>query len=290
MDTETPARAGWRLALKNPKLIAVEIAWRWSFGVAGALLVWWAIMSTSHRVWVSDADWATLRSLDVRTVPETLARLMIVYWKLLLLVLAALLSALALVWTIAATWGRAVTLKILAGRGNTPAVIGLTALRVLSFAATLLAAVLAVEVAVWISTPASADEPNWVLYLLILVIALPLIMIVWGILNWVLSLAPLFAVHERRGAMAALALTLRSVRADRKAYWSASGAYGLLRGGALVALIVVGAVLAAISQGAAVLVLLCVLLLAYFAFADLLYIARMAAYLQIAEKQSPVED
>jgi len=101
-------------------------------------------------------------------------------------------------------------------------------------------------------------------------------------------LAPLFAVREQQGVLAALATTFRSVRSARKGYWSASGAYGLLRAAALVALIVVGAVLAALSQSKTVLGLLCVLLLAYFAFADLLYVARMAAYLQIVGKQLPV--
>jgi hypothetical protein len=168
------------------------------------------------------------------------------------------------------------------------AVAGLTLLRVLLFIATLLAAVLAVECAVRISTPANAVEPNWVLYLLIVLVALPLIMIVWATLNWILSLAPLFAVREQKGMLAALATTFRGVRSGRKAYWSASGAYGLLRAAALVMLIVVGAVLAALSQSKTVLGLLCALLLAYFAFADLLYVARMAAYLQIIEKQLPV--
>jgi hypothetical protein len=285
---ETPARAGWRLALKHPRLVAIEIAWRWSFGVAGALLVWGVAVSTVRRIWISDADMAMLRRLDLHDTPYTLAKLAVIYWQDLLLAIAALLVSLALVWMVAATWGRAATLKILQGRSNVRAVAGLSLLRVLLFLAALLAAVVAVECAVWISTPAQAAEPNWVLYLLIVLVALPLIMIAWGILNWVFSLAPLFAVHQQKGALAALATTFRSVRAESKAYWSASGAYGLLRGAALVALIFVGAVLAALSQSKAVLALLCVLLLAYFAFADLLYVARMAAYLQIVEKQLPV--
>jgi hypothetical protein len=288
MNNETPARAGWRLALANPKLVAVEIAWRWSFGVAAALLVWWAAVYTIHRVWLSPAEWAALCRLDTRETPDVLARIVLIYWRELLLAIALLGSGLALVWTIAATWGRAATLRILEGRGNMRAVAGLTLLRVLLFVATLLAAVLAVECAVWISTPAGAVEPNWVLYILILLVALPLIMIAWGILNWMLSLAPLFAVREQEGLRGSLATTFRSVRSERKAYWSASGAYGLLRAAALVALIVVGAVLAALSQSKIVLGLLCVLLLAYFAFADLLYVARMAAYLQIVGKQLPV--
>jgi hypothetical protein len=224
----------------------------------------------------------------MRETPDVLARIVLIYWKELLLAITWLGSALALVWTIAATWGRAATLRILEGGGNMRVVAGLMLLRVLLFVATLLAAVLAVECAVWVSTPARAVEPNWVLYILILLVALPLITIAWAILNWMLSLAPLFAVREQNGVLGSLATAFRSVRSERKAYWSASGAYGLLRTAALVALIVVGAVLAALSQSRIVLGLLCLLLLAYFAFADLLYVARMAAYLQIVGKQLPV--
>ncbi len=289
MDNETPAHAGWRLARKNPKLVLLEVAWRWSFGLLALLLLWWAIVSILHRVTISDADWAALRSLNLHDTPQTLAKIVVLFWEDFLLMLAALLSALALAWMITATWGRAATLRILEGRSNTPAVAGLNLLRVLLFIVTLLAAIFVVEGAVWLSTPSAADpaELNWALYLLIVLIALPLIMIAWGILNWVLSLAPLFAVREQKGAFTSLAAAFRSLRCNRKVYWSVSGVYGLYRGAALVALTVIGLVLLALSQSKIILGLLLALLLLYFAFADLLYVARLAAYLQIVEEQLP---
>ncbi len=288
MDNETPAHAGWRLARKNPKLVLLEVAWRWSFGLLALLLLWWAIVSVLHRVTISDADWAALRSLNLHDTPQTLAKIVVLFWEDFLLMLAALLSALALAWMITATWGRAATLYILTKRNNTRAVAGLTLLRILLFLATLLATVFAVEGAAWVSTPAAdAAEPNWMLYLLMVLIALPLIMTAWGILNWVLSLAPLFAVREQKGAFTSLAAAFRSLRCNRKVYWSVSGVYGLYRGAALVTLTVTGLVLLALSQSKIVLGLLLALLLLYFAFADLLYVARLAAYLQIVEEQLP---
>ena len=289
MDNETSAHAGWRLARENPKLVLLEVAWRWSFGLLALLLLWWAIVSILHRVTISDADWAALRSLNLHDTPQTLAKIVVLFWEDFLLMLAALLSALALAWMITATWGRAATLRILEGRSNTPAVAGLNLLRVLLFVVTLLAAVFAVEGAVWLATPSSADpaELNWALYLLIVLIALPLILLAWGMLNWMLSLAPLLAVHEQKGISASLAATFRSLRCNRKIYWSVSGVYGLYRGAALVTLTVTGLVLLALSQSKIVLGLLLALLLLYFAFADLLYVARLAAYLQIVEEQLP---
>src|SRR6266849_7126149 len=228
MDNETSAHAGWRLARENPKLVLLEVAWRWSFGLLALLLLWWAIVSVLHRVTISDADWAALRSLNLHDTPQTLAKIVVLFWEDFLLMLAALLSALALAWMITATWGRAATLYILTERNNTRAVAGLTLLRILLFLATLLATVFAVEGAAWVSTPAAdAAEPNWMLYLLMVLIALPLIMTAWGILYWVLSLAPLFAVREQKGAFTSLAAAFRSLRCNRKIYWSVSGVYGL---------------------------------------------------------------
>ena len=289
MDNENPAHAGWRLARENPKLVLLEVAWRWSFGILALLLLGWAVASVLHRATISDADWVALRSLDLHDTPYTLAKIIILFWQDLLLVFATLLSALALAWMITATWGRAATLRILEGRSNTPAVAGLNLLRVLLFIVTLLAAIFVVEGAVWLSTPSAADpaELNWALYLLIVLIALPLIMIAWGVLNWVLSLAPLFAVREQKGTFASLAAAFHSLRCNRKVYWSVSGVYGLYRGAALVALTVMGLLLAVLSQSKIVLGLLLALLLLYFAFADLLYVARLAAYLQIVEGQLP---
>jgi len=54
-----------------------------------------------------------------------------------------------------------------------------------------------------------------------------------------------------------------------------------------VALTGMGLLLALLSQSKIVLGLLLALLLLYFAFADLLYVARLAAYLQIVEGQLP---
>ena len=129
MDNENPAHAGWRLARENPKLVLLEVAWRWSFGILALLLLGWAVASVLHRVTISDADWVALRSLDLHDTPYTLAKIIILFWQDLLLVLATLLSALALAWMITATWGRAATLRILEGRSNTPAVAGLNLLR-----------------------------------------------------------------------------------------------------------------------------------------------------------------
>jgi hypothetical protein len=288
LNNETPSRAGWRLALKNPKLVLVEVAWRWSFGAASLLLVLQAVVSTLHRIIISDADWIVLRSLDPYKTANTLAALVVTYGKVLGLVLAVLLPALALLWMIAATWGRAATLKILQGAGSTTAVAGLSLMRVLLLLAAFAVAGLAVAGAAMLATYSSSnpEEPNLIVYFSIVIIVLPVILVLWGILNWVFSLAPLFLARGRKRTFAAVAATFRNLRAHKKIFWSVSGVYGTARGAALVAVIVMGAVLAAFGENKVILGLLVALVLLYFVFADLLYVARMAAYLQIVEQSA----
>src|SRR5260370_6460537 len=105
MDNATPAHAGWRLARKNPKLVLLEVAWRWSFGLLALLLLWWAIVSILHRVTISDGDWVALRSLNLHDTPQTLSKFVFLFWEDFLLLIAALISELALVyaWIITAT-------------------------------------------------------------------------------------------------------------------------------------------------------------------------------------------
>ena len=291
MANETPSHAGWRLARENPRLALIEVVWRWSFGLAAMLVLLQACVSILHRVTISDAEWAVLRGFDPYKMANTVAALVVNYGKLLSLVLAVLLSALAFLWMIAATWGRAATLKILRGSGSVAAVAGLNLLRIFLLLAALAVAVLTTAGAAMLATHFSADpeEPNVLVYFSIVILVLPIIVILWAALNWVLSLAPLFVAREQ-GVLATLAVTFRSLRAQRRAYWSVSGVYGTIRGAGLLVVIVFGLALAAAGEDKIILALLLALLLLYFLFADLLYVARLAAYLQVIEQASRPKD
>src|SRR5260370_30716502 len=116
MNNETPSRAGWRVARENPKLVLVEVIWRWSFGLAALLLLLQAIASTLHRVTISDADWAALHNLDLRDTPNAAARIVYSFWKVFCLALAVLLPAMAVLLISAPPRGRSATRKHLPKR------------------------------------------------------------------------------------------------------------------------------------------------------------------------------
>jgi len=288
MDNETPARAGWRIVLENPKLFLIELVWRWSFGALALLLAIQACAIVLQRITVSDATWTALHSQDLTSVANAMAELILAFWKVFCLVLAALLLATAVVWFLAASWGRAATLRVLKRSGALRVVAGSNLLRILLVMLTALATVLVIAGAALFSARFSVNpnEPNLVLYLLIVMVALPIIALVWAALNWVLSLAPLFSVRGKKQVFASLAAALRNLRANRKAYWSVSGVYGTVRCIALTAIIVLGIILGALGENWIVLSLVVALVLLYFAFADLLYIGRLAAYLEIVERSS----
>ena len=274
------------MVLENPQLFLVEVVWRWSFGTVALLLSIQGFASVLGHATISDGTWAALHTQDVTSAANALADLILAFWKVICLALAVLLPALALAWFLAATWGRAATMKILRQSSALAVVAGSNLLRVLLVLLTGVVIALVIAGAAMLSARFSANpsEPNLALYLLIVLVALPLILIVWGALNWMLSLVPLFAFREKNGLLGSLAATLRSLRASRSAYWSVSGVYGTVRGIALIVVIVLGFALGALGENPIVLGLLGALVLVYFAFADLLYVARMAAYLQIADR------
>jgi hypothetical protein len=104
----------------------------------------------------------------------------------------------------------------------------------------------------------------------------------WAALNWILALSTIFARGGRRTA-AAIADALTAVGQHAGRFLSTGIWFGLLRLLVVLATIILAllaAGTAAISAGVAAISLFLVLLL-YFALADFLHVARLAAYVAI---------
>lgn len=288
MENQTPSRAGWRIVLENPKLFLIELISRWSFGTVALLISIQAFASILQRITISDATWRALHTQDLTVAANAMAEVILAFWRVICVALAALAPALAIAWLIAATWGRSATLRILQQNSAFRVVAVSHVLRIVLVLLSGLATAFVIAGAAFLSTRFSANpsEPNLALYLLIVLVALPVVVIAWAALNWVLSLVPLFSVQGKNRAFASLAAALRSLRLNRSDYWSVSGVYGTLRAIALVAVIALGLILGAFGENWIVVASLIALVLVYFAFADLLYIARLAGYLQIVEQSS----
>src|SRR5205807_7296271 len=110
---------------------------------------------------------------------------------------------------------------------NVKPILGLTTAR----AALLVAAIAAWYV--WMVMCAlitvTRSEPNYPLYVLLSLVALPVIAIAWGVLNWILSLAPVIAVRDGSSAWKAYSDTVSLVRRRRGECTSVSTWLGLPR-------------------------------------------------------------
>jgi hypothetical protein len=219
-------------------------------------------------------------------------------------VLAALLAALALsfIWIVAASIGRAATVRALldhfrrdAGCNVSTATQdaieprpfrSLTALNFLRVALTL-AAILALAGAAIVSSFASPDaNPRPGLAFILFLPLAGLICITWPVLNWFLSLACIFGVRDGEDALGALSAAVALFRERSGPVFAVSTWTGLAHLAAFVGASIFAALpLAFIHVAPRRLVIAGVILvmLAYFAVADWLYMARLAGYICIAE-------
>ena len=112
-----------------------------------------------------------------------------------------------------------------------------------------------------------------------------LLMLAWALLNWFLSIAPVFAVRDARPTLAAFSDTVRLFSSNKRDFIAIGAVYGLTKTIAIVIVTVVGFVLLAAFATLPKLLLAALILitLLYFAFADLLNLARLASYAVLAE-------
>lgn len=289
-------RDGVSAVLRQPGLFAAEIAWRWSFGAAASFLVALALDRALTATQISAAEIALVSGDQALAIADALARMIYDFLPRLALAAAILVPALVLLWIAAASPGRWVTLQaLLAGRApdhlheSSPAKPSFASLVFVNFlraalavatAAGLLGAGLIAGIVVGPGDPAAAA-------LLALTIA-ALVAFLWSVVNWFLALAPVFILRDGRSALPAIADSLALLTRYPSEYVSITISFGLLRGIALLAALFLSlAALAATDSVAVALTLSVPIALAYFAAADFLYIARLAALVGLAEGPGP---
>lgn len=280
-----PARAGFRAVCRQPAVIAGEIAWRWAFGAAA----WGLVLFTVHRILVSvdisEAEYLIARRSSMFLIADACARIIYEVLPDLVRAAAILVPAIAVLWVLAATAGRAITLKALLPTGDPrssrlASLASLHLLRAVFVLATLLA-LLATLVLTGRLLPIAV---NPALAGMIWGFLAALVVFFWALLNWFLSLAPIFIVRDGRAALASIADSLALYRRHRGTYAATAAWFGLLRFVLFCAACVL-AIFAAAAAGSAprAIALSLVIALIYFAVADFLYITRLAAYMILDE-------
>src|ERR1700722_607398 len=292
---------GFRAAFRRPSLAFAEITWRWIVGATTAMLSGFALLEYLDTLPVTNGEILFLRIKQPVLIGRVLAH--ILRGSLNRVVLTGLLTALGLaaIWIVAASIGRAFTVRELVGyfadRANAASDIftdvswkrPLRALIRLNFlrAALALAAMCGLVGAAILASFASPEanpQPSLAFFLFFPMAAL--VGLTWWGLNLFLSLASVLAVREGDdplGAMFAAVALCRERAGEVFAVgaWTGLAHLGAFAGAMIVVSISLG--LAALGTWRLVVAGMVLILLVYFSVADWLYMARLAGYVSILE-------
>jgi hypothetical protein len=199
---------------RRPSLTALEVLWRWAYGVP-VLLVLWYVGSRILRE--APVDFAALQGMSVTNpmaAATTLAKAMDVLLPPALKVAIWLAPLLVVGWVVVSSVGRTVVLRRADGRlhSKVGALIVLQSLRVVALLGSF---------AVWfwciervgestVTSPlASGGEPNLVGYFALVIVATLGLFTAWAVVSWALSVAPLLAMLQDLGVGGSLAAAFR---------------------------------------------------------------------------------
>jgi hypothetical protein len=301
MAQRSPTLEGFRVLFRRPSLTFAEVAWRWSFGAAGGLLLSALMVEYLDTLPVGPRDLLFLDSGQPTLVTRALNH--IFRGSSLRLTLGALVvfSALAIAWTLVSAIGRSACLQAIieyfydgreasftesqqpAGRWQVGSLAGLNFLRLAAGLAAVIAGVGAVVVPTVFST---RQSPKPGLAFVLTLVLLLLVSLAWQVVNWTLSLSAIFAVRDRSDSFGALAAAARFSRDRAAGLWAINFWFGLVHLalfflGTTAASMILG--LAQILPGALILTALLMVTLLYFVAADSIHVGRIAAWYCLAE-------
>jgi len=286
--TASPIRYGFDVVKRAPAAVLLEVAWRWTFGLVATVLLVLGARAFLRGLNLTAADEQALQGHDPATAA---AALMHAFqqpnvWSHFLSIAFVVAVPSAVVWIAAATLGRAAVLRQLLGLDNVDhaPIFYLTSARVAALFTAFVLWFVWMFICAFISM--RGEEPNYPLYFLLSLLGLPLIALGWGLVNWLLSFATMIAARDRLGALRSYGETLRLARQERRPLMSITSWLGIPRLVALIFLLIITVlVLIVVPSAIAAGLVLTVITLAYCAFADYLYVVRLAAYGQVADKR-----
>lgn len=306
MVQRSPAVEGFRAIFRHPSFALAEITWRWSFGASAGSLIVLTLMEYLDTLPVSASDLFFLRSKQPFLITRAMNHILAGSTQRLAAATLILVPALMVFWIAAAAVGRASTVQGLLdyfGLGTDPfrlrlwrsreewrrlrSLLGLNFLRV----ALGLAAVLGIAgTAILASLVSSDSDPQPGLIFLVFVPFAFLVVLLWSAVNWFLSLAPVFVIHDRQDALGSIVHAVDFCRQRPAAVLWSSAAFGMFHVGVFVLAATVACLALALAivlpPGIALGAMMLVAML-YFAVIDFLYIGRLAAYVSLL--QTPEE-
>ncbi len=300
MKRRSPTLEGFQTLFRLPALGLTEIVWRWSFGLAVTALLAFSFREYMATLPVTAGEMFLLRTRQPALVLQALARILQGSAARVVATLIVLALALTLAWVVLASVGRAAILKTLfeyfresdEAKSRTWWFTSLVALNFLR-AGVMFAAVLAwVGAMLLASTASSETDPSPGSALLIFWMLTLFTGLAWSTLNWFLSLAAIFVVGEGRTTFGALTAAADLCRNRPAPMAAAATWFGVAH---TVAFVIASSVAAfplgfvEVLPAGMVLGGVILVTLIYFAFADFLYVSRLAAYVFLIEVPESIQ-
>jgi hypothetical protein len=301
---KSPTAEGFRALVSAPAAFVAELIWRWLFGVAVIVIVLWSLNRFLNAIGISPADEVALATGFPPFVMSALGNIIGEMPAVALKLASLLLPSVSLLWVIAATMGRTTSIQRLLEffaeryelqlpdhRPSSTSLLMLHFIRVVIVVAAVAGYFGALVIATQVAR--SGEEPSIARFLVVFVPLDFVIAMIASWLNWVVSLAPIFAVRDGRDWLGSLGDAVLLSR-KRAASFSRIGIwFGLLRFviagsfgfAGLVAIGVLGTV-----SGWVVLIAIVLIYATYSIFANALLTARLAAYVAIAQQEIVPEE
>ena len=312
MAQSTPTIEAFRSIFRRPSLGLAEVTWRWTFGTAGLALLVLTLLEYLNTLPVTSGDVFFLRSRHPFLVSQAVAHIIAGSGERLVAAAIVVGIALAILWVICSSLGRAATLQPLLeyfAAGTAPSsllmpgaltlaeqgkawhlrsLFGLNFLRVTLLLAGFSSLISSGIIAGFVSTPAH-PRPG-LSFFFFLPLALMVVMF-WSSMNWLLSIASIFVLRDGSDVLDSVASAVEfCLRRARAVSWSSTVfatchfvVFMLASSAVLFPLAFIGILPAGVILGAVIL-----LLLAYFVVVDFFYMGRLAAYVCILETSEVV--
>jgi len=198
----------------RPSLTALEVLWRWVYGIPALALLWHVGKKILSETSVDLSLLQTVSVTDPLRTAQTLAMLMAALLPSVERVAVWLVPLLLGVWVVWSSLGRTVVLRRADERlyARPITVMILQAIRVAALAGTFLLWFVCLQWAAerTVTGPLSqGGEPNLVGYFALAIVETLVLFLLWAAVSWVFSVAPLLSMLRNLGPAASMAAALK---------------------------------------------------------------------------------
>jgi hypothetical protein len=199
---------------RRPSLTALEVLWRWAYGIPALLLLRYEGLKILQETPVDFAALRNMTVLDPMGSAATLAKAMEVLVPPVLRVALWLAPLMVVVWVVVSALGRTVVLRRADRRLHRQigTLIVLQAVRVIALLASFAVWFWCMERVAELTVTGPVDvggEPNLVGYFALVIVATLGLFTLWAVVSWALSVAPLLAMLQGLGVGGSLAAAFR---------------------------------------------------------------------------------